>query len=61
MNASPGFTDECFAQKIKETRNGFTRRLLKTESDIISYKNMGHNNFSGKVVEEQTCDFCHLV
>ena len=53
MHASTGFTDKCFVQKIKGTRNGFTHRLPETESDLVNYTNISHNNFSGRVVEDQ--------
>lgn len=53
MHTSTGFTDKCFAQKMKGARNGFTHRLPETESDIVNYINISHNNFSGRVVEDQ--------
>lgn len=53
MHASIGFTDKCFVQKIEGARNGFTHRIPETESDIVNYTNISHNNFSVRVVEDQ--------
>jgi len=53
MHASTGFTYKCFVQKIKGARNGFKHRLPETESDIVSYTNIGRNNFTGRVTEDQ--------
>jgi len=54
IHASTGFTYKCFVQKkIKGALNGFTHRLPETGSNIVSYTNIGRNNFSGRVPEDQ--------
>jgi hypothetical protein len=56
MHASTGITDKYFFRKIKGARNGFTHWLPENEIDIVNYTNISHNNFSGRVAEDQWCD-----
>ena len=55
MHASTGVTDKYFVQKIKVPSNGCTHRFPETESDIVNYTSISHNDFffSGRVVEGQ--------
>jgi hypothetical protein len=53
MHPSTGFTDKCFVRKIKGAINGFSHRLLETESDVSNYTNISHNNIPGRVAEDQ--------